>query len=46
MVNDYLLNWQEKNKYKLHMIDFNYNNCNYHTKNKENETIEVLITNY
>ena len=30
----------------MHKIRFDYNNCNYHTRNKENLTEEVLITNY
>ena len=33
-------------KYNINYLDFNYNNCNYQDKNKENKTIEVLITNY
>ncbi len=30
----------------MHKINFNYNNCNYQTKNSENVTQEILITNY
>lgn len=41
-----LLNWKKVNQYHLHTIDFNYNNCNYQTKNKANVTKEILITNY
>ncbi len=44
--NTILLNWKNQNKYHLHHINFNYNNCNYHTENKKNKTDEVLITNY
>jgi DNA adenine methylase Dam len=44
--NQILLDWKDKNQYYLHHVDFNYNNCNYHSKNKENRTDEVLITNY
>jgi hypothetical protein len=44
--NDILLNWKKENKYHLHHVNFNYNNCNYHAENKKNKTDEVLITNY
>ena len=44
--NTILLDWKNRNKYHLHHINFNYNNCNYHTENKKNKTDEVLITNY
>lgn len=42
--NDVLASWAEK--YKIHMLEFNYNNSNYHTKNTDLRTQEVLITNY
>ncbi len=45
-VNDKLLNWADINGYEVHAINFNYDNCNYHTKNRNNITKEVLITNY
>ena len=41
-----LENWVEGNAYHIHNIDFNYNNSNYHSRNRENRTQEVLITNY
>ena len=44
--NDVLIHWARENKYHTHKIRFNYNNCNYHTKNSDNVTKEVLITNY
>ncbi|MCM1123946.1 MAG: DNA adenine methylase [Eubacterium sp.] len=44
--NDILLDWRRMGKYHMHKINFNYNNCNYHTKNAANSTQEVLITNY
>ena len=44
--NDILLNWKKARKYHMHKINFNYNNCNYQTKNSENVTQEILITNY
>lgn len=44
--NKILLDWKKKNKYHLHHINFNYDNCNYHSENKKNKTDEVLITNY
>lgn len=44
--NKILLDWKKNNKYHLHHINFNYDNCNYHSENKKNKTDEVLITNY
>lgn len=45
-INEPLIEWIERNQYNLHGINFNYDNCNYHTNNKQNITKEVLITNY
>lgn len=42
--NDILIDWSEN--YKVNYLNYNYNNCNYQDNNKENKTIEVLITNY
>lgn len=42
--NTALLKWGKK--YKIHKINFNYNNSNYHSKAKHHQTEEVLITNY
>lgn len=42
--NDVLIEWAKK--YSMHVIDYNYNNSNYHTKNTDKITTEVLITNY
>lgn len=42
--NKILSEWAKK--YKIHELDFNYNNSNYQSKAKENNTLEVLITNY
>lgn len=44
--NENLLDWKKENKYHMHRIRFDYNNCNYQSRNKENYTEEVLITNY
>lgn len=44
--NDDLIEWITYNGYNIHGINFNYNNCNYHTNNRKNVTKEVLITNY
>ena len=44
--NDAIIEWVTENDYTIHDIHFNYNNCNYHTNNRENITREVLITNY
>lgn len=32
--------------YKVHYLDYNYNNSNYQSKAINNKTVEVLITNY
>ena len=42
--NDLLIEWSKK--YNVHHLDYTYQNCNYHTKDKTNKTDEVLITNY
>lgn len=42
--NEILLEWADR--YTMHKLDFNYKNSNYHGKNREEETQEVLITNY
>lgn len=42
--NEELINWS--NKYKVHYMNYNYNNCNYQENNKNYKTMEVLITNY
>lgn len=44
--NAFLHNWATDNGYFIHDINFNYDNCNYQARNKENITREVLITNY
>lgn len=47
--NELLINWTIKNKerYKVHYLNYNYSNSNYQTKNRNKDaTIEVLITNY
>ena len=44
--NDILAKWYRDNKYHLHGVNFNYNNSNYHAKNTDKVTKEVLVTNY
>ncbi len=44
--NKALLDWATDNHYCIYGINFNYNNCNYHTNNKKNITKEILVTNY
>ena len=44
IINKQLLEWAKK--YKIHYLDFNYNNSNYQSKAKTKTTHEVLITNY
>lgn len=38
--------WVKEHNYKVHFINCNYNNSNYHKKDNTSETKEVLITNY
>jgi DNA adenine methylase len=43
--NDILIDWSKK--YNVNYLNHTYGNCNYHAKDKsENSTVEVLITNY
>lgn len=42
--NDILIEWSKK--YNVHHLDYTYQNCNYHTKDKNSKPDEVLITNY
>ncbi|MGT2715876.1 Dam family site-specific DNA-(adenine-N6)-methyltransferase [Streptococcus respiraculi] len=42
--NALLINWAKK--YKIHYLNFNYNNSNYQSRAKVGKTVEVLITNY
>lgn len=43
--NEILKVWTKK--YNVHYLNYSYGNCNYHAKDKsENSTVEVLITNY
>ena len=42
--NDLLIRWAEK--YVVNYIGKTYANCSYHFKQRDSETIEVLVTNY
>ena len=42
--NEKLIEWSKK--YKVYILDYNYDNCNYQDNNKNNNTVEVLIVNY
>lgn len=44
--NEILQKWCINNNYQIHNINFNYNNSNYHGKNTDKLTKEILITNY
>lgn len=44
--NEILSDWIQRNDYKVNYLDFNYRNSNYHSKNLDKDTSEVLITNY
>lgn len=43
-INNVLMSWAKR--YNIHHLSFNYDNSNYHAKNTELGTDEVLITNY
>jgi DNA adenine methylase len=43
-VNEELIKWSEK--YNVSYLDKKYSNCSYHFKDRNTETVEVLITNY
>lgn len=42
--NDLLIRWSRQ--YQVHFIDKTYANCNYHFKDRNCRTVEVVITNY
>ncbi len=44
--NNILLEWVMRNKFNIIYIDKNYSNSNYQSTAKNNQTCEVLITNY
>lgn len=43
-VNEILMEWSQR--YNVHHLNYSYQNCSYHTKDKESKPDEVLITNY
>ena len=42
--NDILIEWSKK--YRVYYLDKTYSNCNYHFKERNAKTVEVLVTNY
>ena len=42
--NAILKEWSDK--YNVHHLEYTYQNCNYHTKDKGNKADEILVTNY
>jgi len=44
--NDLLKEWVDENHFNIIYIKSNYRNSNYHIKNKDSVTREVLVTNY
>lgn len=45
-INEALIQWKNEHHYQEHVINYNYNNSNYHAQNTDQVTKEVLITNY
>lgn len=45
-VNIIMKKWVKKNNFKINILEYNYKNSNYHSTAKNNNTIEVLVTNY
>lgn len=45
-INNTMKEWVKKYNYKIHKLDYDYKNSNYHSTAKDNKTEEVLITNY
>lgn len=45
-VHKLLLDWCLENSFSIHSLNYNYNNSNYQKKENNQETKEVLITNY
>ena len=45
-MNIILNDWIETNGYYCHYLNKSYSNSNYHRKDKESKSEEVLITNY
>ena len=44
--NEILLDWINKNSYRVHHLDYSYSNSNYHKKDRNSKSDEVLILNY
>ena len=44
--NEILMRWCRNNGYCVHNVDFDYKNSNYHAKNTDKITREILVTNY
>ena len=44
--NEIMKIWAIKNKYTVHSLNYHYKNSNYHSRAKNDKTVEVLITNY
>jgi len=44
--NHIMKDWAKKHNYRIHKLNHHYKNSNYQSTAKNNQTIEVLITNY
>lgn len=45
-INEDLIDWAKEEEYNIIPLDMTYRNCSYHLRDRNSETIEVLITNY
>jgi adenine-specific DNA-methyltransferase len=44
--NKIMQKWADRENFKVNELNYSYKNSNYHSTAKNNNTIEVLITNY
>ena len=44
--NKLLIDWAIENQYNINYLNYSYKNSNYHKKNKTDNSVEILITNY
>ena len=44
--NEILLSWINRNKYKVIHLNYDYSNSNYHKKDRDTGSDEILVINY